>query len=510
MAAPVPSIDREMPRRIDEADPLWARYTLAIIALALVARFLLLAQGYAPLHFDEAQYWSYGEDLAAGYYSKPPLVAWLIRVSTEIFGDTGFGVRFFAPLLHGWIAWLLFATGRHMFDDRTGFWAALTYLCLPGVTVSSGLMTTDPAMMAGWGAALYALTRALIAEEEEQSGLLWWLVTGAAIGAGLLGKYTMIGFVGGCLGYALFSREGSFGARRWPVSGPLVAVLAALAVLSPNLWWNAQNDFATIAHVGDNTQLGQGVKFNFGKAAEFFGAQAAIFGPLLFVALIALVTRGRWRDEWGYRLLLWLSLPLPILMTLQAFLSRAHPNWAAPAYIAASLAVAAWLLDRGRRSILIVSAVIGGLVFGAYGVLGHVYAERHTTLPRLYDPYKKMRPGPAACRIALDALGEDERLLSDDRRLLADCLFEGGLPTSRISIWNPDERPGNHYELVASLREGDPGPFVLLLIAGSAEQLRLERHFETVEMVAEGRVRTHADRETAYRVMRLDGFKGYP
>ena len=122
----------------------------AITAIVLVVLLTLRTAGIllTPLNLgpDEAQYWRWGQTFEWGYYSKPPLVAWLIRLSTEIFGDTAFGVRFFAPLIHAAIAWMIFATGRTLFDGRTGFWAALVYLAAPGVTVNPRKVTRYSAL----------------------------------------------------------------------------------------------------------------------------------------------------------------------------------------------------------------------------------------------------------------------------------------------------------------------------------------------------------------------------
>ena len=45
------------------------------------------------LFFDEAQYWSWSRDLAFGYFSKPPLLAWLIAAVTHVCGDAEICVR---------------------------------------------------------------------------------------------------------------------------------------------------------------------------------------------------------------------------------------------------------------------------------------------------------------------------------------------------------------------------------------------------------------------------------
>lgn len=477
------------------ADPFrhWPRAAFAVIAGVTLLRLAWLALGLAPVHFDEAQYWSYGEEPAFGYYSKPPLAAWLIRAATEVFGDTVFGLRVMAPLLHAAIAAIIFAVARRLFDPRVGFWAVVVYLLAPGVMASSGLMTTDPPMMLGTALALYALVRAM-----QGGGLAWFALSGLAVGVGMLSKYTGIAFLGGALGYALFAREG----RLRPVVVP-VMLGAALLALSPNLLWNAQNDFATIAHVGDNANLGVGPLLKPLKMLEFFGAQFAVFGPVAFALLLLLLIPRR--HDWRLRLLLWLSVPLITVMTGQALLSRAHPNWAAPAYVPAAIAVAAFALETGRLRWLRAGAVIGLAAWIGFWGLSAVYT-RHTELPRLFDPYKKMRKHGPVCEAALammDRTGADA-LLSDDRRVLADCMFLGGFGTDRIAVWNPIGPPRNHYELVATLAPGDPRRFILIDFGWLGW---VSTQFARAGTPLAIEARTHADRTVAFSLIEVEGFR---
>lgn len=507
-----------MSERVDETAESWASAALWTILAVTGLRLLLLTAEAPPLHFDEAQYWTYGETLAGGYYSKPPMTAWLIRAATEVFGDRIAAVRLFSPLLHGLIAWLVFAAARRLFDARTGYWSALLYLLLPGVSFSAALMTTDPPMMAGWALALYALIRAIAPSAEDDGSraasgggrLGWWALMGAAVGFGILSKYTVIAFVGGALGYALFSRDGRWGYRRTSVAGPILAVSVALVVASPNLWWNYQNDFASFRHVGDNAKLGGGLAFDLGQALEFIGVQGVIFGPALLIALIWLWVSGLWRIEWPYRLLLWLSLPLIFAMTAMAFLTRAHPNWAAPAYIAGVIAATAFLLDKERRAWLIASAGFGAAAALALTLGALVYENRAEDLQRRYDIAKKTRPQAPVCRRAL-ALEPQATLLSMDRRLLAVCLFEAGRSLEAGGrMWaKPDAPPGNHYALAAPLREGDEGPFLLVLLWPAEALTPYLGAFEQAEMLESGELRTHRDRLEPYVIARVSGFKGY-
>ena len=53
-----------------------------------------------PLHFDEAQYWDWSQYLDCVYFSKPPLLAFLIRVVTELCGNGENCIRSLSPFLH--------------------------------------------------------------------------------------------------------------------------------------------------------------------------------------------------------------------------------------------------------------------------------------------------------------------------------------------------------------------------------------------------------------------------
>src|SRR6516162_5909116 len=67
---------------------------------------------------DEAYYWLWSKHLAASYRDKGPGVAWVIAAGTKIFGDTVFGIRFFAVLLSTATSAVLFLLARRLYDDR--------------------------------------------------------------------------------------------------------------------------------------------------------------------------------------------------------------------------------------------------------------------------------------------------------------------------------------------------------------------------------------------------------
>ena len=66
-----------------------------LVALVGYAFFLRLLYGaQIELIPEETYYWNYSRHLDIGYLDHPPMVAWLIKLGTLLFGDTEFGVRF--------------------------------------------------------------------------------------------------------------------------------------------------------------------------------------------------------------------------------------------------------------------------------------------------------------------------------------------------------------------------------------------------------------------------------
>ncbi len=481
----------------------WAIWAAAVILGVLAVRLAVNAAALIPPHFDEAQYWAYGQELAWGYLSKPAGVGALIRASTDVLGDTLFALRLPSPLAHAGIAALLFLVATRIWDGRTGFWAAAGYTAAPGVTASAMIVSTDPPMMLGWAAALYAMLRAG-EDGPRQRQLLWWAACGAAIGLAVHAKYTAVAFGVGALGYGLFS------ARERDLGGAALAVAVATLVVLPNILWNAEHSFATFAHVAEDADPGEGY-LNPLAFLEFTGAQLGVIGPVFFAAILAaLWWRGEWRAEWGMRLIAWQTFALLLPIAALAFATRAQPNWAAPAYLGGAILAARWLVTRDWRRALQAQLWTGGVAAVAVIGLAALYADRATELPRWADPFKKMRIGPEFCARALSVMDEmgAEVLLSDSRRRLSECMFLGGLGWDRVAVWNPDRLPDTHHELVATLQPGDRRPMVLAVLHG-AQAAEIAARFEIAEEIEVDRFPTHADREMRYAIWYVEGFRGY-
>lgn len=489
----------------EKADgPGWARAMAAALLGLLAVRIGALYFNATDLFFDEAQYWSWSRELDFGYYSKPPLIAWLIRLATETCGASEFCIRLPSPLIHAMTAGTVFALGRRLYDARCGFWAALTYATLPGVTASAGIISTDVPLLLSWAVALYAAVRLI-------EGDAWWpaLLLGAALGAGLNAKYAMAYFVP-C--WVLFVALSAPHRRLAADPRPYAALGIALLMILPNLAWNMGNAFATFAHTADNANW-RGSLVNPDRMAEFVVAQFGVFGPILFGVLLVVAYRALRRGAKGPDLLL-LCFTLPILAVaiVQAFLSRAHANWAAPSYVAGAVLVTATLLSNGQgRRWLAASLALHMALLAAF-VVGTTAAGRFA-IPGAGDPFARMlgwrQLGEATAKVLQEHRAAGQPLaavLTDDRQVTAELLYYLRQVDIPILAWREGERPRDHYELKRPFRRGSPEPVLLVTLRRTPPKL-LEA-FAAADLISEQEIALGATGSRRFRFYLLAGYKG--
>jgi 4-amino-4-deoxy-L-arabinose transferase-like glycosyltransferase len=305
---------------------------LIVVGLITLIRVAVLVLSPLQLYPDEAQYWWWAQTPDWGYFSKPPMIAWVVWLTTAVFGNAEWAIRLASPLLHGATALVLYGIGKRCFGERAGFWSAIAYATLPGISYSSGLISTDVPLLFFWAVALYAFLRAMA-----ETGWRWAIVCGVALGLGFETKYAMAYFFLGAGIAAFVSAE----ARRLVLSARGLAMLGlAVLLLLPNVLWNARHGFPTVAHTGHNADWSH-ARYSPMSVLSFLGSQFGVFGPVMMAGLLFALWRLKSPNA---RLLAGFSLPVLLLICVQSFISEANANWAAVAYVAATpLAVAALL-----------------------------------------------------------------------------------------------------------------------------------------------------------------------
>ena len=264
------------------------------------------------MHGDEAQYWSWSQDLDWGYFTKPPLIAWAIHLTTLIFGNSEWAVRLSSPLFHAGTSLFCALLATELFGRKALIWTGIIFLTLPAVSFSSFLISTDVPLLFFWSVALYTLLQILRTHH-----FLWAVLLGVTLGAGLLSKYAMGYFI-----ICSFLACSLIQQHRWFLKSYhiLISILIALAIIAPNIYWNFYSGWATVTHLGDNINL-KGNLFNFSNAIYFLAEQAGVFGPVLFVVLVASIIKLlRGKSTNTEKWLLCYILPILLIVTLQAFL----------------------------------------------------------------------------------------------------------------------------------------------------------------------------------------------
>src|ERR671924_111172 len=110
---------------------------LLILVALTVVRLIGLALSQVDLFFDESQYWAWSRELAFGYFSKPPLLAWTIALAEGICGISEACIRAPAPILYFGTSLLVYAVARQLYDAQVAFFAALTTALATGAAFSA-------------------------------------------------------------------------------------------------------------------------------------------------------------------------------------------------------------------------------------------------------------------------------------------------------------------------------------------------------------------------------------
>lgn len=472
------------------------RTAAALVIGLVVLRMAAMVADPNSLYADETQYWLWSRELDWGYFSKPPMIAWVIAATTAVFGNADWAVRMAAPFLHAATAGFLGLAAARLFDARTGALAAIVWAVMPGVWLSSQIISTDAVLMTGWAAGLYCLARL-------RDGASWphAVGLGLAVGWAFLAKYAAIYFLVGAALSILIDAP----LRRALVSlQGLVAAVVVLALVSGNLAWNAANDFATVSHTAANANWG-GPLFDVEELVEFVTGQLGVFGPIAFILLVVAVVQvlreglGAAAARPRLMLVLFTAPPL-VIVTVQAFISRAHANWAASAYGAGTILLAWFLLSgaRWRRAALAASLAIH--VFGGLALLAFAASTPLSDAAGLANAYKRVREWPATAeRLEAAAEAAGARALAFDNRNDFHQMQRYGDFDAPLYMWMRYRGAHNFAEAEWPLPEDIEGP--VLLVSERPEEIALmARDFARFEPAGEIRVPLGGGRERVYRL----------
>ncbi len=330
-----------------------AAFDRRVIAVGAVVFTVLLAVSTRyGFHRDELYFLECARRLQASYVDQPVLTPLLAWVSLKLFGVSLIGLRMW-PALAAWATVVIAGLTAREFGGgrRAQLLAAVATAAMPAVLGADHLFGPTAFDILAW-----ASLALVVARIGRTGNARWWLAGGLVLGLGLANKHSVGLFALALVAGTLLSGGHRLVLNRWFAAGALIA--AGFTV--PDIWWQAQHQWATLAMTRALAQENGGL----GHIASW------VIGQLIMTALAMVVVwlaglRFLWRS--GRPLWRGLALAYALLFALFALTTGGKIYYLAGAYVyllgAGAVAIDGWLAARtGRlRRLLLATATTTAL-----------------------------------------------------------------------------------------------------------------------------------------------------
>ncbi len=312
--------------------PRYARTAAILIAVLTLVRLSVIS--IVGVGDAEAYYWTWSQHLSLSYLDHPPMVAWMIALSTALGGSSQFFIRLGPVLVFAATSILVYRLAADVSGrPRVGLAALVLFELTPAFAIGGQGANPDVPLGLFWLLTAWLLWTATTGEKR---GRVW--LAGLSLGLAFLSKYFAVLLVVSA-GLWLARREHRHWWRRSELYG---AMLIALACTIPVIAWNSQHEWASLRlHVTRHSAAGVTPS----QVGMFLGGQALYYSPLLWGAyLYALVVaarrglRGRGDDSperrRAYAFVALLALPtLSVFTVVGLWTPESEPHWTAMGFL---------------------------------------------------------------------------------------------------------------------------------------------------------------------------------
>ena len=307
------------------------------------------------LHYDEAYYWAWGQNLSLSYYDHPPMVAYLIRLASFL-GHSEFIVRLPALFSSVFAVYVIYLLAKRMFGDKTADISLILAFSCPIIQAVAFIMTPDSPLILFWSLTLYCFYIGVFEDRK-----LYIYLAGISAGCALLSKYTAILLFPGLFLFLITSPQ-----YRRILASPHIylAFVLSIVIFSPVIVWNAEHNWVSFIY-----QLNHGINTNNDiQVASFFdylGGQVIMVGPFVFLGILYYGIKY-FRKNVSDPKLSFLFWPLAVGFIFFAFCSftkHMEANWPGPVYISSVILVGYYLAKNNvkwlyRASLVFITIVL--------------------------------------------------------------------------------------------------------------------------------------------------------
>ena len=332
-----------------------------ILGFQLFRLILLPFMGLMP---QDAYYYLYGQNLSLSYFDHPGMIGYLLRIFTDLFGQSIFVVKFADFLITSLTILSFYKLASYFLSKQKLQRAILLLTSTIFISILSFNSTPDVPLLLFWTLSLICLYKAIFEEKK-----WFWVLGGIAMGLAFNSKYTALLLQIGLIGFLIFSnkyRKLFFSPWFW------TSILLSILITYPVWYWNFQNEFASfVFQSSERTSSISEFKIS---PKNFFGAighQMFLLIPILFL-VIGVITY-----KYLKRALLKLKIPQAKTLFLLAFFIPTFVgffsltpiywvklNWMMPSYITGIVIAGMFINKRLLKTQLIISIafhVLAGL-----------------------------------------------------------------------------------------------------------------------------------------------------
>ena len=272
---------------------------------------------------DGAYYWVWSRHLDISYYDHPPMIAYLIKIFTSIFGNNNFAVRL-VPVLSVMVTSIyIYKIIKYLYnDEKKAFTAVVIYNIIPLFSMTSILVLPDLPLIMFYTAGLYYFLRIIY----EKKAKLWYLLA-ILTGLGLLSKYNMFLVYPGIFFYLLLNSDDRYWLKR---KEPYIAFIVSVLFFLPVLIWNYNHEWISFAfHLYNRHSHELTLKPDL--FLLFILVQMIIVSPVIFIGFWTAIFNNFSRKD--VRILFFYGMPVFLIFMLASLVTEFKVHWTAMAYI---------------------------------------------------------------------------------------------------------------------------------------------------------------------------------
>jgi len=303
----------------------------SIFLVAFMTVLHLILAFNVELGGDEAHYALYGLMPDWSYFDHPPMIGWL-QIIPMWLAPYDWSARIVPIALYAVLNYLLYQITLVLFAEKTNRqsnaneWKAFFSLVLLNTSLILSLMgmamlPDNPLMVAVL--ALVLITHKLL----QSNQLKYWVLLGVFVGLAALSKYTAVTVVVSLILVMLAEKK-----WQWLTSkGLWIAIVIALVMISPVLYWNAIHDWASFIY-----QIDHGTKsseWRLSRLLQTQGIQFFVYTPFLFLFGWWMMLKPSNYLKANARLLLLFSLPITLLFAWGSGYEKSLPHWVSLAWV---------------------------------------------------------------------------------------------------------------------------------------------------------------------------------